>query len=56
MKKILFSILFIVIATLGLLIVYYCGWERQYMIFSLIPLLISYYLGQLSVRKSKKEE
>ena len=55
MKKRIFDLIFIVIATVILIALYNYGLLEKYIAFSLIPILIAYQLGQYSERKFKDE-
>jgi hypothetical protein len=52
-KKRIFDIIFIVISTAVLIVLSAYGLLEKYMAFSLIPILITYQLGQYSERKFK---
>ncbi len=54
MRKKIFDIIFIVLATAILVFLSEYGILEKYIAFSLIPILISYLLGQYSERKFKK--
>lgn len=51
MKKIVFDVVFIVIATVILTVLYKYGLLEKYLGFALIPILIAYYFGQFVERK-----
>ncbi|WP_158276142.1 hypothetical protein [Brumimicrobium oceani] len=51
MKKGIFHIIFIAVTTVILLLINQFGNAESYMAFSLIPILIAYYIGQYSERK-----
>ena len=51
MKKGTFDLIFIAVSTGILLLISSYGYLEKYMAFSLIPILIAYFLGQFSERK-----
>lgn len=51
MKKGVFDVIFIAVSAGILLLINHYGYIEKYMAFSLIPILIAYYLGQISERK-----
>lgn len=51
MKKITFDIIFIAIATGILLLINHYGYLEKYIAFSLLPIVIAYFLGQYAERK-----
>lgn len=52
-KKIIFDVLFIIISTLILIGLNHFGLLEKYIGFSLIPILIAYFLGQFVKSKFK---
>ncbi len=54
-KKTIFDITFIVVATLILILLDQYGLLEKYLGFALIPILIAYFLGQYSGRKFVRE-
>ncbi len=50
-KKILFDIIFIVVATIILVILFEFGLLEKYIGLALIPILIAYFVGQFVERK-----
>ncbi len=55
MKKIYFDLIFIVLASVLLTITISTGLLEKYLGFALIPLLMSYYLGQLVQKNAKNK-
>jgi len=55
MKKRMFDVIFILISTIILILLSEYGLLEKYMAYSLIPILIAYFLGQYSERKFKNE-
>jgi len=51
MRKLVFDIVFIACATVIFILLLEYGLLEKYIAFSLIPILIAYYLGQFSARK-----
>ena len=54
MKKRIFDMIFIIISTIVLIVLSEYELLEKYIAFSLIPVLIAYYLGQYSERKFQK--
>lgn len=54
MKKGTFHIIFIAVTAVILLLVNQFGNAESYMAFSLIPILIAFYIGQFAERKFRK--
>ncbi|MCD6179132.1 MAG: hypothetical protein J7K39_04445 [Bacteroidales bacterium] len=52
-KKIIFDVVFIVIAAVIITVLIEYGLIEKYVGFALIPILIAYYLGQFVERKSR---
>ena len=52
-KKIIFDLVFIVIAAVILIILIDTGLIEKYIGFALIPILIAYYIGQFVERKTR---
>ncbi len=52
-KKIIFDLIFIVIIAVIMTVLFKYGLIEKYIGFSLIPILIAYYLGQFVERKSR---
>lgn len=54
-KKIIFDVVFIVVATLILILLDQYGFLEKYLGYALIPILIAYFFGQYSGRKFVKK-
>ena len=54
MKKKIFDIIFMIVSAMILVFLLEYGFLEKYIGFALIPILISYQLGQYSERKFKK--
>ena len=52
-NKILIDVLFILISALILLLLNQYGLLQKYAVFTLIPILVAYFLGQFAERKFK---
>ena len=55
-KKIIFDLAFIVIATVILIALNESGLIEKYIGFALIPILMSYYIGQFVEKKTRSSE
>jgi TctA family transporter len=55
MKKGTFDLIFIIVSTGILLVINHYGFIEKYKAFSLIPILVTYFLGQFSERKFRIE-
>jgi len=55
MKQRVFDVIFIIISAIILMILSVYGLLEKYMAYSLIPILIAYFLGQYSERKFRNK-
>jgi len=55
MRKLIFDIIFITSAAITLILLHEFGWIEKHGAFSLIPMLIAYFLGQYSERKFRSK-
>ena len=52
-KKIIFDLIFIVVSAIVLIVLNEFGLIEKYVGFSLLPILVAYFLGQLVERKTR---